>query len=198
MDDFLKLEYEQCINLLLRYDDRQLNLARFATLLSCAVASAMIALAPGEGNASNMPWAFMALLSALTSLGLAVVFCGMVQNRLYFVFPARQVNSIRRHELHRRPDDSFENKMYVNTAFSAFHPMSTHTIMSVFVAIQIGVFGGLFHFCISMARTGGQQPLLSSILIGLIAAVVLALAASLYLHLMSNKTPDHAVHAAEQ
>ena len=44
MDSFLALEYEQCISLLTRYDDRQLELAQHATIISCAVVAVVFGL----------------------------------------------------------------------------------------------------------------------------------------------------------
>ncbi|MCP4898229.1 MAG: hypothetical protein GY906_14750 [bacterium] len=44
LDDFIKTEYEQCIQLMERYDARQVDLVRYATLLSCGAVSNLLGL----------------------------------------------------------------------------------------------------------------------------------------------------------
>ena len=46
----------------------------------------------------------------------------MVQNRLYFVYPARQVNAIRRTMLGQLTTEFAENQMYLTTDVRPFKP----------------------------------------------------------------------------
>ena len=120
MDEFLKLEYEKCLELLKHYDERQLSLLKFTTGVSSSVISLVFGFHAISPAAQPYFWHFAAVLTGVTSLGLLAVFIAMVQNRLYFVYPARQVNAIRGAMLPKIQSEFSNNQMYVTPNVPAF------------------------------------------------------------------------------
>ena len=90
MEDFEKVEYEQCLSLLKYYDDKHLSIVKFATGISSAVPSIFLAFYKLGGTPSPEYWNFVAFLSFITSLSLLVLYIVLIQNRLYFIYPVRQ------------------------------------------------------------------------------------------------------------
>ena len=61
MDEFLKVEYEQCLDLIKYYDERHLSLLKFAAGIATGVVSIIFGFQElGEGT-SQIDWRFVAL-----------------------------------------------------------------------------------------------------------------------------------------
>jgi hypothetical protein len=118
MNEFLKLEYEQCLSLIKYYDERHHSLVKYSSGLSSAVPSLLLAVYQLSGSAVNYFWQFTTIISVVTTIGLLSLFTVLIQNRLYFIYPARQVNSIRKNSLENLVEANFENQMYLNTTSS--------------------------------------------------------------------------------
>jgi len=117
VEDFLKVEYEQCLALMKFYDERQMSLMKYTTGLSSSVISIIFAFHKLNSTSIQADWGFIFLISSITSLGLIALFVAMVQNRLYFIYPARQVNAIRKSMLENvNVKEVFQNnQMYLTT-----------------------------------------------------------------------------------
>jgi hypothetical protein len=85
MDEFLKLEYEQCLSLVQYYDEKHLSLMKFAGGLGSAVAGVFFGFHELLGEQAPPNWPLAALLSGFAFLGLLAIYMAMVQNRVYFV-----------------------------------------------------------------------------------------------------------------
>ena len=117
----------------------------------------------------------------------------MVQNRLYFVFMARQINALRGHLLKEEASDFTENQLYTKTDFSAIKPFSVHTYQMIGVAFIAALYGG------SAAYSGSQllctgSPWIIVALVCILLAIGLSTGGYFYLKIQGAKSADEAVH----
>ena len=194
MDNFDKVEYEQCLALLKYYDDRHLSLLKFATGISSAVPSVIFAFHKLGGTASSGYWDFVTFLSLITALSLLILFVAMVQNRLYFIYPARQVNSIRKSQFQVENAPLFQNQMYTDVNFSAFKWVSSHALMNMFVSFQISIFFGLAYFSINIEKSTNSCLVYGSLIVAVVIALIIFSVSSVYLSRKSKFHPDISIH----
>lgn len=193
MDEFLKIEYEQCLSLIKYYDERHQSLVKFSAGLSSAVPSLLLAIFQLGGQAATHFWEFTALISGVTALGLLSIFTVLVQTRLYFIYPARQVNAIRRVGLDSQTEFS-DNQMYLDTTFSAFKWSSSHTLLNAFVALQIGAFSSLLTYSFYVGSLTQGCIIFVTSGVGLFVSVLVFGSSAWYLHTKSKKNPDESIH----
>ena len=194
MDEFLKTEYEQCLSLVKFYDERHISLLKFTVVIGSGVVSIILGVHRFSGDPSETDWRFISLLTGVTTLTLLTIFLAMIQNRLYFVYPARQVNAIRKAMMERLKPDFQDNQMYTSTTFSAFKWLSSQTLMNAFVAILIGVFAGLSYFSLVVNHVGSPERVVSSVALAGVSAFSLLIVSGLYLSAMSAKPADESIH----
>jgi len=149
MDEFLRLEYESCMDLLKYYDERNVSLMKFTTGVSSAVVSIVFGFYALGTNANQYFWHFASVLTGIVGLGLIAIVVALVQNRLYFVYPARQINAIRNTMLSTVEDCFSSNQMYTTTDVRAFKFLSLHALMNLLVTLQVGLFWGFCFFSIA-------------------------------------------------
>lgn len=193
MNEFLKLEYEQCLKLINYYDERHHSLLKYACGLSSAVPSLLLALWNIKDSDNKYFWLFSTLISFATTVSLLSIFTTLVQTRLYFVYPARQVNAIRKYCLLSNATDFLDNQMYLDTRFSAFKLLSTHTILNGFIALQIGVFFGITIFSYFFSKQMLSSLYLAFVFGGALSVFVFLLSAW-YLYTKSKYHPDISIH----
>lgn len=196
MDEFLKLEYEKCIDLIKYYDERLQSLVKFAAGLSSAVPAFLISVyrfGPKEVT-DDIP-IYLGFLCLMTMVGLLTIFITMVQNRLYFVQPARQANSIRYVMVNLIDIDTFSNQMYTDFNFPAWKVTSSQTILMLFTAIQAGIyFALLIAFMLTLIECP-QIAMIGIFLISLLMFTTLIMVfAARYLKLKGNISADEAIH----
>jgi hypothetical protein len=199
MDDFLKVEYEQCIGLIKYYDERQVSLLKYSAGLSSVVASIVLGLGEGGIGLPVASWR-TTLLASVASLSLAMLFLAMVQNRLYFLFPARQANALRRTFLMKASTrfPSSSNRMYLDSDFDAFQPRSAQALMGVLVAGQVGVFVVLTAMSLLVRFRGHDEwTIVTALASGLVFTIVLLWASASYLKTRSKMGPDESVHMVQ-
>lgn len=193
MDEFLKIEYEQCLSLIKYYDERHQSLVKFCAGLSSAVPSLLLAIFQLGGQAATHFWEFTALISGVTALGLLAIFTVLVQTRLYFIYPARQVNAIRRIGLGSQTEFS-NNQMYLDTTFSAFKWSSSHTLLNAFVTLQIGAFSSLLVYSLFVGSTTQGCVIFVASGVGLFISALVFGSSAWYLHTKSKRHPDESIH----
>jgi len=198
MNDFLKLEYEQCMGLVKYYDERHHALMKYAVSISSGVPTMLLGIYGLGANITPVFWNAAAVICLIiTMLGLVSILAAITQTRLYFVYPARQLNAIRAEFLRTVAQSFTDNQMYLDTTFNAFKLYSSHTVQQAMVALQVGLFAGLFVFALNVTTL----PSATNICIGTNVAISVAVAAFLtsarYLHKKSSLHPDKAVHQKE-
>lgn len=194
MDKFEEIEYKQCLASLKYYDDRYLSILKFATGISSAVPPVIFALYNLDIETDLEYWNFVTFLSLITALGLSALFVAMMQNRLYFIYPARQVNSIRKSQFLGKNPPIFQNQMYTDVDINAFKWMSSQTLMNVFVSFQISFFLGMAHFSINIEKFTNNSSIYGSLSVVVITALLIFCFSSLYLSIKSKFHPNISVH----
>ena len=193
MNEFLKIEYEQCLGLIKYYDERHQSLVKFCAGLSSAVPSLLLAIFQLGDQAASHFWEFTALISGATALGLLAVYTVLVQTRLYFIYPVRQVNAIRRFELGSQKEFT-NNQMYLDTTFSAFKWSSSHTLLNGFVTLQIGAFSSLLTYSLYADSTKPAWAVGTAAGAGLFISFLAFGFSAWYLHTKSQEKSDKSIH----
>ncbi len=196
MNEFLKIEYEKCLDLLQYYDDRHQSFVKFASGLSSGVPSLLLATYQ-LGHSDQFFWQFTVLISIVTTLGLLSIYTVLVQLRLYFIYPVRQVNALRAYFLVNDAEEFSNNQMYLDTNFKAFKWASSHTLLNGFVALQIGAFTGLSVFAIAIINPITNCRVLLSASVGIVVAVLCFGLSGWYLHAKGKFHPDKSIHGKE-
>lgn len=194
MNEFLRIEYEQCLSLLKYYDERHNSLVKYASGMSSAIPTLLLAIYQLGGNAVHYFWQFTLVISLVTTLGLLSIFTVLIQTRLYFIYPVRQVNSIRRQNLKELNEEGFENQMYLSTSFSAFKWFSSHTLLNLFVAAQAGIFAGLSIYSYLKLSYSLENNVSISTGVAVFFTLFLFGASALYLYKSSKYHPDKCIH----
>ena len=189
MDKFEEIEYKQCLASLKYYDDRHLSLLKFATGISSVAPPIIYALYNLDIETDLDYWNFMTFLSLITAIGLSALFVAMIQNRLYFIYPARQVNSIRKSQFQSKNPPVFQNQMYTDVDINAFKWMSSQTLMNLFVSFQISFFLGMAYFSINIEKFTNSSSIFNSLFVVIIAALLIFGFSSLYLSIKSKFHP---------
>lgn len=194
MSEFLETEYEKCLDLVKFYDERQYNLVKFSAAVTSVVPTLLVGIYKAGGGVDSYFWHFVLLASVAATVALISVFLGIVQTRLYFIYPARQVNAIRAHLIKPNEKSGFVNQMYSSINFSAFKWLSTQTLMMLFVALEIGFF-------VSISIYAAYSIVPKTLMLGVVASIVgsvssisLLVAAGVYLKTSSKKAADQSIH----
>ncbi|MFK5893115.1 MAG: hypothetical protein QM504_07825 [Pseudomonadota bacterium] len=194
MNEFLKIEYEQCLALIKYYDERHHSLVKYASGLSGAIPSLLLAIFQLGEKINPFFWQFTFIISLLTTIGLLSIFTVLIQTRLYFIYPARQVNSIRKHSLDEFNDCEFKNQMYLNTTFNAFKWSSSQTLLNLLIVLQIGVFTGLTVYGYMLSKGIEVCVIGTSLSSGILMSIILFGTSSWYLYKNSKYHPDKSIH----
>ena len=196
MSGFLLKEYEECFAQLRFYDDRQLSLLKFSIAVSSSVAAGISALYRIFKIADGFFWLSVALICGVVSVGLFLIFVSMIQNRLYYIYPTRQVNALRKFLIESENREFLKhNQMYVKTDFSAFKWRSTQTLMIGGVAFLNSL---SFGFAVFSNFKFLQIDFMNSVAIGILAGItffaVIVFSGGKYLIEASRQRADKSVH----
>lgn len=192
-NEYLHKEYELCFVQLRFYDERQVNLLKFLFTLTSTVATAQFALYKLFGSPSRDFHLCLTFLALVVFVGSLLIFLSMVQNRLYFVFIARQINAIRKHLLREEAPNFVENQLYTKTDFSAIKPFSVHTYLLLGSAFLTSLFAGVCVYGLCQATTSNPcwPGAFSAFLLSTLALTV---GGFQYLKNQGDRTADKAVH----
>ena len=192
-NNFLLKEYELCFEQLRYYDNRQSNLLQYLFTLSSAVATAQFAVykflkAPTQGF-----YICQAFLGSIVFIATLLLFLSMLQNRLYFVYIARQLNAIREYFLKIESPDFHKNQLYTSTDFPALKASSVHTFQLFGAALISGLFFGITFY--GFQNTDGNKASIGcSLIVSIIVAISELLGGAIYLKVTGEKTADVAIH----
>lgn len=198
MNDFLRIEYEKCLELIKYYDERHQSVVKFAAGLSSGVPSLLLATFQLDTDATHYFWQFCALISAITTIGLLAIYTVLVQLRLYFVYPVRQVNALRKYFLEHHAEGFSDNQMYLDSSCKAFKWASSQTLLNGFVALQIGIFSGLTVYAIYTTKLISESRLTVSILVAMVTFLCCFGAAAYYLFSKGKFHPDKSIHGTRE
>ena len=194
--DFLLKEYELSFTQLRYYDDRSSTLLTYLFSLTSAVATAQFAVYKLIGTPTQGFFQSQAFLSFLVFMATVLLFLGMLQNRLYFVYVARQINAIRGYMMQTEAGGFENNQMYTSTSFPALKPMSIHTIQLVGASMISAVFAGSSVYA-AYPALGRPTNLVAVAWITVSVFLAEAIGGALYLAVFGKKSADKAVHGTE-
>lgn len=191
-NEFLLKEYECCYEQLRYYDSRNTSILKYIFSLSTAVATAQFAIfkfAKASNTIFFIGHSFLSIVVFVTTL---LLFLSMLQNRLYFIYIAKQINAIRSYYINVISKD-FNNQLYTSVNFSAFKLSSVHTFQLLGVSFISSIFAGLSAYSI--------YPVLDTSpcsIAGFIVFIIVLLAefigAVIYLKINGGKKADEAIH----
>ena len=136
-----------------------------------------------------------AFLSLVVFICLLLAFISMLQNRLYFIFIARQINAIREYLLQNESRDFKNNQLYTSTNFSACKIFSVHSFLLVGSALLCALFGSTFFYSLTMCLFE-KNYFCINIFSFFIIFCTLVVSGFFYLSIQSNKTSDIAIHGS--
>ncbi len=191
---FLLKEYEMCYEQLRFYDSRNSSLLRYLFTLTSAVATAQFAIYKINKSFDDFFFVCQAFLSVVVLIASILLYMMMLQNRLYFVFIARQINAIRKFLLENSSPEFTENQLYTSTNFPALKPRSVHTFQLIGASSLCGLYSGSFIFSIVNSTQICNSSLLISTIVSLVVTLVFSLGGAGYLSKMGNKSADKAIH----
>ncbi len=193
-DEYLLKEYELSFEQLRFYDTRQENLLKYLCTLTSAVATALLALFQLTHGATAYFLQLAALVAGLVFIASLLLFLAMLQNRLYFVYVARQINAIRAHLMDVSADGFKKNQMYTSTRFPALKLMSTHTLQISGAALISSLFaGGCAYGLAAPGRCG--LALFIAVEVFVAAFIIEAACGVAYLLVQGKKSADSAIHS---
>lgn len=191
--EYLLKEYELCFEQVRFYDTRQESLLKYTITLTSAVATALFAVYQFLQGATAKFFECEAILSGLVFIGTVMLFLAMLQNRLYFVFTARQLNAIRGYLMRVGAGTFKNNQLFTSTQFAALKPMSVHTLELLCTALISSLFAGAS--ALGIGSAGGSSPSISLAVVASILIFVSEAAFGIgYLRVQGPKTADEAIH----
>jgi hypothetical protein len=192
-NEFLYKEYELNYEQLRFYDSRQSSIFQYLFTLTASVATAQFALYKFLTAPTPEFYKCHLFLSCIVFIATILLFLSMLQNRLYFVFTARQLNAIREYLLKTDSPEFKNNQLYTSTKFPALKPLSVHTFQLVGAVLISSMFAGSAMYALF--------PILNkppswkwSILIFILIAIIEFLYGFIYLYTQDRKTADEAIH----
>jgi hypothetical protein len=156
--DYLLKEYELCFQQLRFYDERHNDILKYLFSLTSLVATAQFAVYKFVQGPTRSFFACQAFLSFIVFVVSLLLYLAMLQNRLYFVFTARQINAIRDFFMHSKAGEFNNNQLYTSTNFPAFKPSSVHTFQLIGAALISSIFAGISTYAALPACGGTQSP----------------------------------------
>lgn len=143
--DFLFKEYEECFTQLRYYDDRETSFMKYYYALATAVISAQYALFKTLGRGTDDFNNSLIALSFVSFLAGVLFYVGMLRNRVYFVYAARQINALRGYLLSNDPGFG-RNQMYTTIDVPTYSRRSLQSIEITGIALTSSLFGATMVF----------------------------------------------------
>jgi len=176
------------------------SILKYLFSMTSAVATAQFAVYKFLQGPTTGFYGCQAFLSITVFVATLLLYLSMLQNRLYFVYIARQLNAIRGFLMESAAGSFRNNQLYTATEFPALKPSSVHTFQLIGAALISSMFAGLSAFAIYPAF--GGKPCVASA-VGVVVAVGAAEIVGGIKYLADTKTriPDDVIHgrkASEQ
>lgn len=166
-------EYELCFEQLRFYDKRQANLVKFVLTLTSSIATALFAVSQVKDVSPIFFWKSLFAVTSIVFIATLVVYVALLQNRLYFVFVARQINAIRKYFLEHECQQFKENQMYLSTKIRASSLLSIHSAMLLGVTLISSLYAAVTFYAL-LHIINCPQPI--PVFLGLVVVVLVSVA----------------------
>jgi len=127
--EFLYKEYEECFTQQRFHDERIFRIVKFVITISSSVGVILLALFAFLRERMAVYFLLQGLLCSVVCVSLIMLLLVLLQNRIYIVFVARQLNAIRKYFLENHLQEFTENQMHLWTSYPAFKLFSNLAIM---------------------------------------------------------------------
>ena len=192
-NEYLMKEYELCFQQLRYYDDRNTNLLKYLFSLTSAIATAQFAVYKFLQGPSLDFFVCQAFLSSIVFISTLLLYLALLQNRLYFVYIARQLNAIRGYLMENEAPQFRNNQLYTSTDFPALKPGSVHTFQLLGAAFLSSLFAGISAY--SFYPSVGKLPCVATASLTFFLVLITEIIGGMvYLSSASKKSADHAIH----
>jgi hypothetical protein len=195
-NEYLMKEYELCFEQLRFYDERHEKVLTYTFNLTAAAATAQFAIFNLLHGATVGFFEFAAILSGLIFIATVLLFMAQLQNRLYFVYVARQLNAIRGYLMSVDAASFRNNQMYTSFDFPALRPFSVHTFTLIGSALISSLFAGGCAYAIGPA-VGHAGCLAVGVETGLVILVAESACGIGYLLRAGSKSADKVIHSQD-
>jgi len=194
--EFLRKEYELCFEQLRFYDTRHFDLLKYLVTLTSSVTVAQFAIYKFMGSPTQGFFACQTFLSCIVFVASVLIYLAMLQNRLYFVFIARQLNAIRKFSLETESPNFKNNQLYTSTDFPAIKPASVHTFQLLGVILISSLFAATSAYSVFPAFAKSPCLWFSIMVCAMVAGVEIV---SGYKYLASSgiKQADEVIHGKQ-
>jgi hypothetical protein len=170
-----------CFEQLRFYDSRSSDLLKYLFTLTSSVAAAQFAIYKINQSFDERFYACQAFLSIVVFIASLLLFMTMLQNRLYFVFTARQINAIRGFLLRTDSPAFSDNQLYTSTDFPALKPSSVHTFHLIGAAMLCGLYAGSFLYGVFSSFQINNCAFFWAIVTFLLVSIVSSVGGAIYL-----------------
>jgi hypothetical protein len=195
--EYLLKEYTTSHEQLRFYDERHSDILKYLFSLTSLVATAQFAVFKLVQGPTAGFFACQALLSFIVFIATLLLYLAMLQNRLYFVFTARQINAIRDFFMRSEAGEFHNNQLYTSTDFPAFKPSSVHTFQLIGAAFISSLFAGLSAYAV-LPACGGTQCKELGLAVALIIAALEIIGGITYLSKGGKGTADEIIHGSKK
>lgn len=192
-NEFLYKEYELNYEQLRFYDSRQESIFLYLFTLTSSVAAAQFAIYKLFSGATQGFYKCHLFLSLIVFIATVLLYLSMLQNRLYFVFTARQLNAIRKHLLENETPKFKDNQLYTSTNFPAIKLSSIHTMQLIGAVFISSLFASSVVYAL-LSSMNQEVNLGCPIFSFVIIAVFEIISGFIYLDTHGKKSADEAVH----
>lgn len=192
-NDYLKKEYELCFTQLRFYDDRQANLLQYLFTLTSAVATAQFAVYKVLNGITPEFFICQTFLSIVVFVVTVLLYSAMLQNRLYFVMIARQINAIRGYLMKTEAEGFENNQLYTSIDFPALKLFSVHTFQLLGAAFLSSLFAGASAYGLQ-ATNGGSPSRCLALIVFFMVLVVETITGVIYLASSKGRSADAVIH----
>lgn len=162
---FLLKEYELCFAQLRYYDDRNTELLKYTYTLTSSVAAAQFAVFQLVKGPTSAFYLCQGFLGGLVFLATLLLYLAMIQNRLYFVAFARQLNAIRQYMLETASPGFRHNQLPTSTGICATNPFSAHTYLFIGVAVISSLFAAMTAYGLASAYRTHHVAVVAAIVV---------------------------------
>jgi len=192
-NEYLGKEYELCFEQLRYYDTRHSSILTYLFSLTSAVATAQFAVFKFFEGATGEFFVCLVFLSVLVFVATLLLYLAMLQNRLYFVYMARQLNALRGYLMETEAAGFKMNQLYTRTNFPALKPSSVHTFQLLGAALISSMFASEAAFAVAKS-VASDSPALVATLGGAGVCIAEIGGGICYLIHAGKKTADAAIH----
>ncbi|MCK5509759.1 MAG: hypothetical protein KAI50_14690 [Desulfobacterales bacterium] len=196
-NQFLIKEYELCFEQLRFYDTRSGNLLKFLFTLTTSVATAQFAIYKLNQTIDERFYILQTFLSTIVLIASILLFLSMLQNRLYFVYIARQINAIRGFLLKVDSSEFKSNQLYTSTNFPALKPFSVHTFHLLGSAMLCGLYAGSLAYGINSISNNPDNKQVWALCVFIATSILLSIIGAVYLSKTGSKEADEAIHGKD-